>query len=84
MNADGTGLRQLTHDAGNSDYPAFSPDGTKIVFIPYRKGIGQVWLMNADGGQHPLTTSAGDKDQTPDWTRTASGSPSTRTTTSGR
>lgn len=46
-------------------YPVFSPDGTKIAFIRVSGGsdaqnqaglVGNVWVMNADGGdQHALT-----------------------------
>ena len=32
MNADGTGLTDITNDPSVDLYPAFSPDGTEIVF----------------------------------------------------
>jgi Tol biopolymer transport system component len=32
MNADGSGLEQVTDFGGFSSFPEFSPDGTKIVF----------------------------------------------------
>jgi len=35
INSDGTGLRQLTTDAGNNDYPAWSPNGS-LQFRGYR------------------------------------------------
>ncbi len=38
---------QLTTDGG--DYPAWSPDGTKIVYTRTAKGDGGLWIMNADG-----------------------------------
>ena len=31
-NLDGSGLTQLTANAGNNDYPAWSSDGSKIAF----------------------------------------------------
>ncbi len=36
MNADGTGLRQLTDTPGEDGFPSWSPDGTKIVFTSTR------------------------------------------------
>jgi len=36
MNLDGTGLRQLTHDAVVESCPRFTPDGTQVAFIADR------------------------------------------------
>lgn len=48
-------VTQLTDDGG--DYPAWSPDGTKIVYTRTQQGDGGLWIMNADGsGKHRLTT----------------------------
>ncbi len=45
---DGSDLRQLTNYPADHQYPRWSPDGTKIVFV--RKGNGSVmYVMNADG-----------------------------------
>jgi TolB protein len=76
----GGGLVALTSCAGlapgcANDYPAWSPDGTQIVFIhgddfdadenPVNE---QVWVMNADGSnKRQLTSDAPFKDQVPDW-----------------
>jgi Tol biopolymer transport system component len=63
MNMDGSGRVQLTHnpddgmqmDEPSSDEPAWSPDGTSIMFDSnqYDPSIGgraaQTWVMNADG-----------------------------------
>ena len=59
MNADGSGLTELNQPSGGVDgsSPAFSPDGSKIV---YSQG-GSILLMNADGsGQTPLTDDSDD------------------------
>ena len=36
MNADGTGIRQLTHDGGVDEFPAWSPDGRSIAYVDNR------------------------------------------------
>jgi TolB protein len=64
MNADGTGLKQLTHGSVGDIRPAWSPDGTKIAF---NRRPGILWLVGADG-THPvaLTTVNGGADH-PNW-----------------
>ena len=49
MNADGSGLTQLTDDAGRDFNPSWSPDGQRIVFISDRDGDSDIYTMNADG-----------------------------------
>jgi hypothetical protein len=52
MNADGSGKRVLTRDAGGLGW---SPDGRKIAFVSNRDGSYGVYVMNADGsGQRRL------------------------------
>jgi len=36
MNSDGSGLRQVTFDGAYAGFPAWSPDGSKIVYASYR------------------------------------------------
>ena len=57
MNADGSGLRNLTPKPWAPDAaPAWSPDGRKIAFASERDGNSEVYVMNADGsGQRNLT-----------------------------
>lgn len=57
VNADGTGLRVLTHDKVTETSPVWSPNHEQIAFIkPKPHTSDQVWVMNADGtGQHALT-----------------------------
>ncbi len=57
MNADGSGLTQLTSGANNAD-PVWSPNGARITFGSDREGGGKlnIFAMNADGSaQAPLT-----------------------------
>ena len=58
MNADGSGLKNLTNNPA-PDYDAcWSPDGQRIVFVSDRDGNGEVYVMNADGsGQKNLTNN---------------------------
>ena len=48
--ADGSHLRNLTHDPAFDGWPAWSPDGTRIAFASNRGGNQQIYVMDADGG----------------------------------
>jgi dipeptidyl aminopeptidase/acylaminoacyl peptidase len=50
IDADGSGLRVLTHDKVTETSPEWSPDGRQIAFIrPKAHTSDQIWVMNADG-----------------------------------
>ena len=53
VNADGTGLANLTPDPKPAILydrdPAWSPDGARIAFTSNRSGTTRLWVMNADG-----------------------------------
>lgn len=57
VNANGSGLRVLTHDKVTETSPVWSPNHEQIAFIrPKKHATDQIWVMNADGtGQHELT-----------------------------
>jgi Tol biopolymer transport system component/DNA-binding winged helix-turn-helix (wHTH) protein len=46
---EGSGLQQLTADAGNNNEPAVSPDGGTVVFVSSRSGKSELWRMNIGG-----------------------------------
>jgi len=61
MNPDGTSVARLTTDPGGEFDPAWSPDGSKIVF----RCDSRICVVNADGsGRTAVTTSGG---QQPAW-----------------
>ncbi len=64
MNVDGSGVMRLTCNHG--DTPAWSPDGTKIVFGSDSPTFG-LYVMNADGSGMTQLTSG--ELLFPDWTR---------------
>lgn len=47
---DGKNLVRLTHAKGYDAEGSYSPDGSKIVFCSYRRGNGNIYVMDADGG----------------------------------
>src|SRR2546422_7385816 len=46
---------------------AWSPDGTKIVFVSVRAGNYEIFVMNADGTGQTQLTVPGHRDGRPDW-----------------
>jgi dipeptidyl aminopeptidase/acylaminoacyl peptidase len=75
MNPDGTGVTQLTDSPGFDVAPAWSPDGSKIVFSSERDGIfagpltpaRKIYVMNADGSGQTRLTSGTTVDASPSW-----------------
>jgi dipeptidyl aminopeptidase/acylaminoacyl peptidase len=59
VNADGSGLRQLTRPGGEAYDPAFSPDGRALFYI-YRHGSSprQIVRLPLDGGEPVEVTAA--------------------------
>jgi serine/threonine protein kinase len=64
MNADGTGQKQLTVDAGVNFRAKVTPDGRYIVFASIRNDQANIWRMNLDGS-NPKQLTNGNSDWDP-------------------
>ena len=68
---DGSGLSMIRLDTGTTRYfafePAFSPDGTKIVFCMFINGQEDIYTANADGSGVRQVTNTPDFENGPDW-----------------
>jgi hypothetical protein len=72
MNADGSNPQRLTNSPGADRTPAWSPDGTKIIFSSERDGgESEIYLMNVDGSNPVRLTNNAVADTTPSWRQNA-------------
>jgi TolB protein len=69
LGADGTGEpERLTNNGEEERAPAWSPDGTRVVFMCRRGGSDfEICVMNADGSGQVQLTSNTVPDLTPNW-----------------
>lgn len=75
MNADGAGLRRLTHDPAEDDSPAISPDGSRIVFLTSRHDPDpqfpffkyEIYAMDTDGTNLRRLTTTEAVENHPAW-----------------
>jgi len=68
MNANGSQLVKLTN-SGQNYWPAWSPDGRKIIFVssgtgPYNRHI---YIMDSNGENQSLFVGSCDEDYSPRW-----------------
>lgn len=68
-NADGSGLRRLTHEPVGvvSHHPSWSPDGSSIVYMS-RRGL---WTIGSSGQGARQLTRTSTEDLDPDWLKPA-------------
>jgi len=57
----------LTDTLSNNENPAWSADGSKIVFMSDRDGNFEIYSMNADGSGQTRLTNNTSADEFPDW-----------------
>ncbi|MGH2538376.1 MAG: TolB family protein [Candidatus Promineifilaceae bacterium] len=67
MNADGTGVLNLTNHPAADGMPAWSPDGRKIAFASDRSGNEEIYVMDADGSNVTRLTYDAAHDEWPAW-----------------
>ncbi len=65
INADGSGFRKLTSGANNNAFPAFSPDGKRLVFRTAGPDGDGLRIMNLE--DHSIATLTTDYDNFPVW-----------------
>lgn len=62
---DGVSVVQLTDDAADDAFPAFSPDGKMIAFCSTRNGTWDIYTMDTDGRHIVQVTNGGAQDLHP-------------------
>jgi Tol biopolymer transport system component len=67
VNSDGPGSTQLTSNSVLDEDPAWSPDGSQIVFASEREGNREIYVMNADGSNAVRLTTSSATESSPAW-----------------
>ena len=67
MNADGSGVTNLTTSPSIDGLPGWSPDGSRIAFVSNRDGDFEIYVMDADGSDLKQLTDNTFLDAGPDW-----------------
>ncbi|MFV2044675.1 MAG: hypothetical protein ACC700_15750 [Anaerolineales bacterium] len=67
INADGTGLLQLTDSIGDNTSPAWFDDGSGLAFVSTRDGNREIYLMRSDGTDQFNYSDRPGEDHSPAW-----------------
>ncbi len=68
MDADGSNVRQITHNTVWDEGPAWSPDGTRFAFSRGADDFHlDIWTMKTDGTDARQLTTYPGADESPDW-----------------
>jgi len=67
VNSDGTGAQQITSNPASEQAIAFSPDGSKILFLVDSGGQSDIWIMNADGSSRQNLTNSPARERGASW-----------------
>jgi len=59
VNTDGTGKRRLTRTGKENYFPAWFPDGKRLVWVSDHSGSLQIWVMDTDGANPTQLTTQG-------------------------
>ena len=62
-----SGLKKLTDNTWEDEYPVWSPDGQRIAFTANPKGNYDIFLMQLDGSQVSQLTTASSQEKEPAW-----------------
>ena len=68
MNVDGIERKRLTFVSYDEEYPAWSPDGSKIAFSSARDGCWEIYVMDANGDNQRRLTYGYNYNTHPTWT----------------
>jgi TolB protein len=60
-------LQKLSRTRSGENCPAWSPDGTRIVFASWREFDGEIYVMDADGSNLQKLTDNRYEDEFPAW-----------------
>jgi uncharacterized repeat protein (TIGR01451 family) len=67
INTDGTGLKNVSNLAGGDLDPTWAGNGTKLAWVHYYDGRGEVLSAKVDGGDLRNLTNNAKDDRNPDW-----------------